>query len=58
MKKEAVTRRPIASMETASTGYKFTGTGLAIGCGAFKKNTNKKSNKVIVHKRKIYMKLR
>lgn len=34
MKKEAVTVRPIASMNTDKVGYHASGTGLGIGFGA------------------------
>lgn len=47
MKKEAVTMRPIASINTERVGYHTSGTGLVIGFGAFKaeKEENHKVNK-------------
>ena len=41
MKKEAVTRRPMASMMTDKVGYQPSGTGLVIGFGAFIISNNK-----------------
>lgn len=41
IKNEAVTKRPIASMKTDREGYHASGTGLAIGFGAFEDKINK-----------------
>lgn len=38
MKNEAVTTRPIATMNTANVGYQASGTGLVIDFGAYKRN--------------------
>lgn len=45
MKNEAVTTRPIASMNTARVGYHASGTGLEIGFAdwAFHKKNSKKN---------------
>lgn len=47
MKNEAVTTRPIASMNTARVGYHASGTGLEIGFAdwAFHKKNSKKKKK-------------
>jgi hypothetical protein len=50
MKKEAVTTRPIASMNTDRVGYHASGTGLVIGFGASK---NKKQTEMDLRNRKL-----
>lgn len=41
MKKEAVKKRPIASMNTDSVGYHETATGLVMGFAAFEKKRDR-----------------
>lgn len=47
MKNEAVTRRPIDSMNTDRVGYHASGTGLVMGFGAFKTRTSSDTQKHI-----------